>query len=84
MSTALDLVRLDFSKELVHLHALLPLIRSPPENAMLVSSGLVLTEVDVNLTNSWVFGIGKLVSSDEMLRFVLRSQLWNVHAKVLS
>ena len=62
MSTALDLVRLDFSKELVHLHTLLPLIGTTLERATLDLLGLILTEVVVNLTNSWVFEIGKLMS----------------------
>ena len=72
LSTALDLVRLDFSKEFVHLHTLLPFIGTTLERATLVSLGLIFTEVIVNLTNSWVFGIGKLVSADETLLFVQR------------
>ena len=67
-----SLVRLDFSKEFVHLHTLLPLIGTTLERTTLVSLGLIFTEVIVNLTNSWVFGIGKLVSADETLLFVQR------------
>ena len=67
MEHAFDLVHPEFSEEVVHLDTLLPLIGPPLEGSTLGLLGLMLTEVVLDLTHSWVFGIGKLVPADETL-----------------